>query len=326
MSEFLEIIVDNTSPALHYEGEWTSSRHDRALSGAPLTVPEGKKGSFFYNITGVTRVFVQGLREDFSPDSDTSFNLHCEVTPNDPTIVYRSFVATADWATELFYIFEVRNLLPTTSYTLNVTLESLRAPVVWFDALLLAPTATTNLDDAIVKMDHNHPMIQYDTKWESQIHGNTLHSTNTSGSTMQLDYNGTSLKWYTNWFFVIGIGNITSEATWKVDDMEGTFIVPIPDPADGFSNFRQLLFETPELPPGLHHLEVTYHGNTSTRPLSLRDLVIHSAYAASSSSSPTMSPDGATQGTPNSDAAIPQGIFQRAQKLQSALALQLRQL
>ncbi|KAF9051795.1 hypothetical protein BJ165DRAFT_1573920 [Panaeolus papilionaceus] len=282
---WLDILVRNTSPDIHYEGEWVSAlplSFVSPLSDKLYTLPEGKNGSFSYDFTGVPQLIVQGFRQSFWSKVGEDYNVECDIDPRDADATITLLPGPSDWALDLFTLCDYRNLSPEKNYTLKVTVESIRNSIIWFDALLLTPAPTANVDNALVIMDHHHPSLQFDSDWDTQSYSHVAHATNTSGSSMKLDFNGTSLKWYTAWIYLADPSptNTVSTSTWTVDDgRPQTFINPSPEPLDRLGRYRhRLLFEISGLDPGLHHLEVTHHGDKASRPLSLSSLVIQNTH------------------------------------------------
>ncbi|PPQ99341.1 hypothetical protein CVT24_009155 [Panaeolus cyanescens] len=308
LTSWREIVVLNESPHLRHEGDWVSARtttHMTPLSDRLLTVTEGKKGSIFYEFSRASRLVVQGYYRTPSTKNGEHFNLACAVEPEAGTQV-TVLQRVSGWSYDSYALCEVQNLSPSTNYILNITLESIRGQEIWFDALRLDPEPAANLDDALVNMHHQHPMIQYDAGWENGHYPQTrdvAHFTNKTGSIMKLDFNGTSLKWYTLWNVILDPQkNLVSEASWRLDNGEAhKFITNVASDVFGFQS-HQLIFEIANLSPGLHHLEVTHHGNESSRPLSLSNLVIQSAVASVSSTMdlPIPSMDGSSGGLSNS--------------------------
>ncbi|PPQ99342.1 hypothetical protein CVT24_009156 [Panaeolus cyanescens] len=287
VDNYLQVVVPNQSSELRYEGDWISSTHDKALSGAVVTLPEGGKGSILYEIRGTTNILVHGILQDFTlaTDENPNFKLSYEISPHDPTVLYSTFGgrfnSTSGWSLELHYLASINGLHPEKIYTLNITLEALGPPMVWFDALLFNPKPARNIDNALMLLDDDHLMIHYDSDWTIHIGG--VHATSASGSKMSLDFDGISIKVYTLWNTHSRLSNATenSSASWIVDDSEPqTFVVPAPGPADVGDRLKycqRLLFEVSGLSPGTHRLDIMHHGTDATWPLMLSKIIVQNA-------------------------------------------------
>ncbi|PPQ99340.1 hypothetical protein CVT24_009154 [Panaeolus cyanescens] len=279
VADRLQVIVQSTSSEIHYEGDWEASVNDRTISGNVMTVPEGKQGSLLYELSGTSNARAHGILRDFDRDTYESFKLYCEINPHETATRIAMLDSIGSfWTSDPSFTFlcEVDNLNPSSNYTLSITLQSLGSPAVWFDSVLFDPAPTRSLDNDRILMDHRHLMIQYDSGWTLDF-GNSAHLTNSTGSTMKLDFNGTSLKWYTINYSRFSNATQNSEARWKVDDLEPQpFVVPAPSTNDT-GTYQHLLFEVSGLSPGLHHLEVTHQGDESTWPLTLSNLIIQNA-------------------------------------------------
>ncbi|KAF9051794.1 hypothetical protein BJ165DRAFT_1524699 [Panaeolus papilionaceus] len=264
------------------------------FSQKPFIVPEGKAGSVFYNFTETTRLQAQGTLDVFAQSllsPEETFLIYYDISPRGDKVVTESFTVLGNFTENLYTLCDARNLSPSESYTLNFTIEALRGQPASFDRLLLETTPATKVDGLTTIMNHRHLMIQYNRgQWENL--NNAVHYTNKTQAKMRLDFNGTSIRWYTIWLKLWGTS--ASDASWQIDDQPyQSFTIPAIDPQLRDPFFEELLFKTPDLSPGQHRLEVTYNGFESTRPLALAELVIEDMPPSSSASpSPSTTPSG----------------------------------
>ncbi|PPQ99345.1 hypothetical protein CVT24_009159 [Panaeolus cyanescens] len=284
-TEHLRAVIESTSTALHYTEEWTSilplpkmfnltAFRNYPFSEKLFTVPEGRKGSMFYTFTGITRLYLQGTVDYFSPDQTPNHHLRCSLEPSDTGTVVESMGGSTDgtYTENLMDLCDARNLSPSISYTLNFTLETISGQPVYLDRLLIEPTPSFDIDKTTVIMDGRHTMIQYDSKWDGSQY--ELRTTNKTQAKMILDFNGTSVRWVAFWHRSMAAGS--SMASWRVDDSAfQTFNLPAIDTTDDDTVYLEdQLFETSDFPFGEHRLEVVHLGPESLRPLSLHHLVI----------------------------------------------------
>ncbi|KAF9045617.1 hypothetical protein BJ165DRAFT_1404770 [Panaeolus papilionaceus] len=295
-SPYTGVIVENSSPQLHYDGNWCSTAPtvdmlDPAIyfpyqfSEQLYTVPQGQKGSIRYNFTATE-----------------SSKAYCNISPpapgNDDT---SANLLSGREQSHAYPLCTYLDLSPSTSYTLNLTLE-VNAGQVWFDRLSLLPSPDAALDNTLLRLNHQNPVIHYDEAWNSWGSPERSFPTNKTGSTLTLDFNGTSVKWYYAWLKPFGARSGGSRATWTVDNQnEETIVIPDVDPRFylGRNNtyLAGLLFKTREVPPGAHQLKVTYFSGVNTaRPLSLEALHVQNPNNFTSSVVPS--------GNPSSDVPV----------------------
>ncbi|PPQ76018.1 hypothetical protein CVT24_006565 [Panaeolus cyanescens] len=308
MSGSTTVIVDSSSPSIRYVGDWIPSdptddmRDPTKFMGGTLPfskqlyrAPEGKQVSLFHTFTGTTKLHVRGT-VDTADRGAVSYDQMCDVQPRGPMVATESFLISGGQEND-YMLCELRNLTPTETYTLNFTVNVERGHPVWFDRLVLEPSANADLTNALVRLDHRHLSIKYDNDWVNNF--NSVHYTNKSQSKVAFDFTGTSVSWYHS--HVINWARGSSQATWSIDnEPQQTVTIPAVEPALASLFVEELLFKTPELEPRPHRLEVTYLGQDPTveRPLSLRNLLVQNAPI------PTGAP---TSSTPVSGSQTPAG-------------------
>lgn len=157
--------------------------------------------------------------------------------------------------------------------TVNVTIDDPNTQMFWLDKIEYVPTPEANLANEVIKIDGSDPSIRYDNNsgnWKPI--GILFNGTGTTGASMSLDFNGTSVSLY-------GF-NEGSEKHWQgssgryyVDNSgDTTFEIPESRTVPGSSNltdyYHELLFTTPEMSPGSHEMVITFTGvKTGEDPL-----------------------------------------------------------
>ncbi|PPQ72532.1 hypothetical protein CVT24_004838 [Panaeolus cyanescens] len=294
-------LVESSSKAIKYsdfgwnEPAWApNSRFNFARYGeppfsdttvSPTNVP-GRSG-VFYDFTG-TRIVVEGTLDN-SPD-DSSWSMTCQVDGQDVMVVQDIYNRRANHVA----FCDADGLSPDGVHSLNFTIHVRRTvnfgPQVYFDLLKIAPSPSTDLENALVHIRHSARMNKYDDSWLSTDAG---HYTATTGSKVVVEFNGTQLRWYGFYDPTIPGSREGASATWQLDNIPAVrFTIPSISSSPESSQIGVPFFITPELIPGMHRLEVTYApqvGARTGRPLSLHHLVIQNAPLPSAISVPPTS-------------------------------------
>lgn len=118
---------------------------------------------------------------------DAAWANQCSVDPVGPQVAVESIVLQAGQEND-YMLCDIRNLSPTETYTFNYTITVARGQPVWFDRLVLDPSANANLENALIEMDHRYLGIQYDKDWSNV--NNAAHITMTPQSKLSLDFTG----------------------------------------------------------------------------------------------------------------------------------------
>ncbi|KAF9051341.1 hypothetical protein BJ165DRAFT_1448034 [Panaeolus papilionaceus] len=308
------VVVESSSPDIRYEGAWTpvnpassSLAHIPPSTGPTVSdqlysAPQGVS-SLIYNFFAGEEIFIIGTLD---ASAQTIRVIACEV---DSIGGFSNFVGNLAWGTSASHnvvLCHVRDLWPG-NHRLNLTIELLEndgfIPAVLFDHFEIKPSSSTILDDAFLLLNPDHPAITYDEHWNRSAQTLPLgfRYTNTPGSIVAINFNGTSLRWYNGWNNELS-GKETT-ATWSIDGGQPTTftIAGVTNPTYG-GGFVDLQLDIRNLAPGPHHLEVIY-GNVG-RPLALDKLIIYNSLPdptfkppmTTSNPSLDLRPTGATDG------------------------------
>ncbi|PPQ74314.1 hypothetical protein CVT24_000566 [Panaeolus cyanescens] len=269
----LSVIVDSISPSIQYEGDWTNASPtpdkmnmtefigEPPFSDVLRQVPRQNVVSLSHKFNG-TRIQVQGTIAH--PSKTMGWKATCTVDGRNVD-VYKIWGISQNQ----FPFCEGRYLSSTSPHSLNFTIEILDDDTnIWFDRLMVSPAPFDNSDHPIVQVLHTDPMISYTDHWKDYVTG--LY-TNVTGSKVSIDFNGTALRWYTIYEATFSAVRSQAKGTLFIDNQPIPFVIPEIKPSVDVQ-MGELLFRTPELPPGLHSAEVTYDG--FGRPLALYYLVI----------------------------------------------------
>jgi len=305
------VVVDDTGPGITYTGPWfpdQGSQNSLGNFGPPyLSTLHGtdSDASFSYSFNG-TRVMIVGTNmfQDLSGVTNPSWQ--CIVDGN---ISLPSSNVTVP-----------ENMLPLCDsgdgglsdgphvITVNVTVSNQQT--FWFDYIQYFPSFSVSLAEVSLAIYTDDSQLHYGTGWSPLFPGNMTCQT---GSTFSFEFNGTSLIWLG--FY---LNNLPSaEATYAVDGQSPTTFNLNSVDAETGAEYCQVFFQTAQLPPGPHNLDVVYQGNSATTPLTLSLLFVQNnspsssslpTPASSSASSPSqpassslsgMSASGTPNNTPN---------------------------
>ncbi|PPR07154.1 hypothetical protein CVT24_010702 [Panaeolus cyanescens] len=248
--------------------------------------------SALYNFTG-TRILVEGTVDNAI--EDPAWYTICQVDgktfdSNIPRGIQSNHVSFCD----------VDGLSPDEVHRLNFSVQAV-APVLdpqpfSLDVFRIKPSPSSNLDHSMVYIQHNSTINAYDPLWSSSANG---HYTSTNGSKVVVHFTGTSLRWYGFYDPALGASREESQGTWQLNNIPTQrFTIPRITSATNRFQIGDPHFQTPEIAPGKHRLEVTY-ASTTGRPLGLHHLVIQNApFEAPSSSTPTPTTTTTTTTTP----------------------------
>ncbi|TFK66658.1 hypothetical protein BDN72DRAFT_859746 [Pluteus cervinus] len=296
------ILVDDTSSLITYSSGWTEDADTEVkidIYGSAFNKTIHKTGgagtySLSFDFRG-TRLDVIGISLGAPQNQAQDPSLTCSM---DQKTFANSSAATNIDLTEHWVYCTASDLADGNhAFTLNVASNGLPAR---FDYVLYVPSADVPLDNATICIDSTDSSIQYSGNDWSDLKG-IVNMTQITGGKVMFDFIGKSLQWY---------GHVPSELPFA--PASGSFAIDGGTPQNftlqGLvgttpqSKYDQLFFETPDLIPGLHRLEVTYWGNSATTPLSLDYLLVRNATFTNSSNSTTsaspttsVSPGVATQ-------------------------------
>ncbi|PPQ65424.1 hypothetical protein CVT24_011504 [Panaeolus cyanescens] len=280
----LSILVDSSSPDITYSGSWVSTpptgdlldltRYEEYPFSETLYKASVGTSSLSYTFTGVTSLQVRGTVTNTQTQPGT-WDTACNVSPRGPRVVTETFSVEGDEQNDWTFC-EVRNLSANTTYTLSFGVDVTSGTPVYFDRLVLVPTDTTDVESALVNVEHRNTLIQYDSSWENPF--NVAHLPTAGGAKASIAFTGTSARLYGVWQNVWANG--AAQASYSIDGAPSqSFDIPAIPPAYSNLFVRDLLFETPDLPAGPHILEVIAPTATGGRPLAIANFVIQNAPA-----------------------------------------------
>lgn len=190
--------------------------------------------------------------------------------------------------------------------TVNATVS--QNQTFWFNDIQYVPSASVPLDQAAIVIDHLDPQLQYGQGWEAL--GDTANMTVVPGSKFTFTFigmqivsplsiifvltvvtSGISLSWYG--FIPNELPLTPSPATYSIDGQTPINFLLKGIPANTATTYNQKFFETAQLSPGSHTLEVVYKGNNST-PLVLGSLIVQNGTLSSTTSHATTGTAAAT--------------------------------
>ncbi|TFK66655.1 hypothetical protein BDN72DRAFT_844045 [Pluteus cervinus] len=296
-----KILIDDISDLVTYSSGWAEDADTEVkidIYGPAFNKTIHKTGgagsyslSFSFQGTGLE---VMGISVGTPQNQTRDPALSCTM---DQKTFANSTATTNTDLTEQWHLCSASGMADTNhTFTLNVASNGLPAR---FDYMLYVPSADVSMDNKTVKVDSTDPGVQYSgTDW-SDLKG-IANMTQVTGGSATFDFVGRSLQWY---------GHIPSELPFA--PTSGSFAIDGGTPQNftlqGLvgpspqSKYNQLLFETPDLTPGTHHLEVAYWGNLATTPLSLDYLLVRNA-TFTSSSNPTTGTSSSPGGAPTQSA------------------------
>ncbi|KAL0574076.1 hypothetical protein V5O48_007885 [Marasmius crinis-equi] len=280
------VVVDDTDPRINYVGTWSldvGSFDNEGIFGAPynhtMHGTNENRASFSFTFEGEF-VQVRGAKENHRinrPQNVTSDNTTalakwtCQVDGSSiKTTPYRTFMYDM---TNNMLCEQSRLSRGPHTLTLNVTIDDPNSQIWWLDKIEYTPLPTANLANEVLKIDGSDPSVQYDNgtgNWLS-IAG-LFNGTGTTGASMSLQFNGTSVSLY-------GF-NEGSDRDWTagsgryfVDSSGDTnFEVPASKPLPFTTNnrtdwYHQLMLTTPKLSPGSHEMVIAYTGVQKSDPV-----------------------------------------------------------
>ncbi|KAF8816837.1 hypothetical protein BYT27DRAFT_7076418 [Phlegmacium glaucopus] len=177
------------------------------------------------------------------------------------------------------WIFCEQDTLLDGPHTITVNVTVLKNQTFWIDKIQYVPSPNVSLDQAVIVVDNSDPQLQYGPGWRVWYYANI---TTMTGSTFTFNFIGVSLGWYGP--LIPDFPLVSSPATYSIDgQIPISFLltgVPASTPAANNHKF----FETTQLTPGPHTLEVVYEGTDST-PLTLDYLLIQNGTLPSTTTS-----------------------------------------
>ncbi|PPR02069.1 hypothetical protein CVT24_011168 [Panaeolus cyanescens] len=267
------VIVDDTSPLIHYEGSsWFLDD----------TGSQDKKGNFgpVFNKTLHGTYVNASLSFSFS---GTGFrilgtnNVHNNSGILDPA--WECFIDGVKVKSTPFQFFENNwgmcgsdelDLMDAShTVTLNVTVQG--SVPFFFDKIHYAPSPSVDLDDKTVYVRPKDPALQGNQGWGSW--GGTALVAAQPNAPLIFDFYGVSVSWYG---YITRSSN-SSTGVYAIDDNPLTPFTLEAHPT-GATQYNMEFFRTPDFPKGQHRLTVSsVAGDTGSTPLILDYLVIRNS-------------------------------------------------
>ncbi|KAF8969618.1 hypothetical protein BDZ97DRAFT_209852 [Flammula alnicola] len=260
------IQVDDTDLNINYSGSWfnATTHDDQGQFGYPfLGTLHGtaSNASFSYAFNASSVIVVGSLLANFEPATWECF-------------VDGVKIPSGQFTNPVNYFPLCQQTLLDGPHVLIINATATEDRIFWFDYIRYFPSATAVLDDGYTHISSNDPQVQYGPGWEllPVVMPGLGNITTQTRSTLSLLFNGTSLTWYGFRIRDPSVATAAATATYTIDEQP-----PITFAWVGPSNtsaFNQVFFETGQLLPGQHKLDVVYLGNPQTAPLALHYFVV----------------------------------------------------
>ncbi|KDR81286.1 hypothetical protein GALMADRAFT_153511 [Galerina marginata CBS 339.88] len=279
------VIVDDTDSKIQYSGAWFQARgtlDNLGNFGAPfLGTSHGinANGSLSYTFSG-SRVIVYGtskVEQSGANGHDPSWA--CSV--DGVSIPAKDAI---DFSENNWILCEADSLSDG-QHTVKVLGTVLNpSNTFWFDHFNYVPSSSVSLDNVALFVDSSDSAIQYGSGWGPLR--DIAEMTQQNGAKATFDFTGVQLSWVS---MIPGddVPGAQTSATYSIDGGTPVSFLLAGLTAGAMEPYNQIFFQTPQLSPGKHHLEVVHGGNGQTTPLSLDYLVIQNAPVPAGSSSTT---------------------------------------
>ncbi|PPR02072.1 hypothetical protein CVT24_011171 [Panaeolus cyanescens] len=275
MAAVRRVVVDNTSPLIHYEGSWfldDTGAHDAKGNFGPVynkslhaTITSGSF-SFAYTGSSIVVFGSNNVHNDSAGVLDPQWT--CSVDgvslPTHPFNYFENNWPLCDTNSTQIHDSNGSHVL-----TVNATVQ--RAQAFYLDRLVYTPSPDASFVDETIHVQNNDPELQFGPGWEAL--GAIANLTAQTGSQFVFYFHGTSVSWYA--FLPKEKPGLAATGTYAVDDQPpASFPIKAVPQGKDVTEYNQEIFRTPEYPRGRHKLQVTFLGNAQTVPLVLDYLVI----------------------------------------------------
>ncbi|KIK61267.1 hypothetical protein GYMLUDRAFT_243903 [Collybiopsis luxurians FD-317 M1] len=285
------VVVDDTDPTIRYSGSFS-------LDSTGLLDSQGYGGPVFNRtITGVTTN--ASLSYNFKGSFVRAivagtglYGWNCSVDNH----LITSFSVNASQVTNYIACDSAETLAASTNdeHTLNVNFFfSPTSPAnssLWLDSIQYQPLPSDPLDAVTLRVHNSDPSVSYSNSsggWTYQGLGSN--GTDTTGTSMTFNFNGTSASLYSVRFGYPNVFN-SSTAFYSIDGKSTDFDLPgsttVASTSPQLENIQNWpLFTTSNLSPSQHSLQVATSYNATTTPqyLVISYLIIKTNPASSSS-------------------------------------------
>ncbi|KDR67101.1 hypothetical protein GALMADRAFT_105961 [Galerina marginata CBS 339.88] len=281
------IIVDDTDPGVQYNGAWSQVRD--ALDDLGNLGPLFEGTSHAVNANASLTYSFSGSRVIAYGTSKVQKNSSSGIV--DPT--WACFVDGVSIGSKDYIFFPENNwmLCEADSLSNGQHIISVQTTVLSptnsfaFDRFQYFPSPSVPLDNATIFVDSSDSAVQYGSGWGPL--GEIAEMTQQNGAKITFDFVGVQLSWVS--MIPSNLSIAPASATYSIDGS-----TPVSFPLTGLKAgeteaYNQIFFQTPQLSPGKHHLEVVHGGNAQTTPLSLDYFVITNATLPSGKINPNLS-------------------------------------
>ncbi|KDR73700.1 hypothetical protein GALMADRAFT_228152 [Galerina marginata CBS 339.88] len=293
------IVVDDTDPGIHYTGSWfqdQGSQNGLGNFGVPFrSTLHGttSDASFSYGFQG-TRALITGTMQ-YSNTSGAVTNPSWECLIDNKSVPVQA-VSIA----ENRLLFCEQDGLSDGPHTIAVNAHVSDQRTFWFDYIQYLPSASVPLDQATLSIDVPDPAMQFGTGWSTFSPG---YKTSTAGSTFSFDFSGVSLTWFG--FYDRSLPTAATTATYAIDGQAPIHFALDGTPAIGTGvQYNQIFFQTAQLTPGHHTVEVVYQGNAQTAPLTVSVVYVQNGTSTGTLTPPAGAPATSSSGPSASVASI----------------------
>ncbi|PPR07165.1 hypothetical protein CVT24_010718 [Panaeolus cyanescens] len=289
------VALDDKDTRIKYEGSWFSTTPDPDINslgnfGTPFQNSLrgiNEDGNFTFTFTG-SAVNALGTVKITQVDGVQDPSYECFLDGEKIEINAPLLVPENNWS-----LCSVNGLaVGPHTLTVRATVDKM---TFWLDRLQFVPADNAEFDKQLNYLENDHPSILYDAGWGDLRGVGNL--TYTFGSKATVSFTGRSLAWY---------GLIPSNypidpapAAYSIDGgpLQNFLLNGLPS-ASSMEQYNQLFFQTPQLDPGDHTLEVVYHGNSNQTPLTIDYIIVQreGAVANTDTSVPTPAPTPPTPG------------------------------
>ncbi|KAF5318564.1 hypothetical protein D9619_010796 [Psilocybe cf. subviscida] len=281
------IIIDDQDSAIIYSGSWftddTGKLDTMGNFGPPmLNTLHGtsSSGSLTTTFSG-TQIWVTNSNQFFNP---TGLNITClidnEVVPAIISTVPVNNVGVC-----------LKDSLSDGPHTLVLHAVVTNQETFWFDYFHYVPSASVPLGSATLFVENTDEVLQsgLGTGWSAFSPG---FQTTVPGSSFTYSFTGVSLIYYGFYDPSLPYDISLNTASYSIDGGSPTLFNTIVDAATRIDKptgvrYNQILFQTNNLPKTKHTLKDTFHGSSTSTPLTLQFLVVKATPQSNGPSPPS---------------------------------------
>ncbi|KAF9559301.1 hypothetical protein CPC08DRAFT_637960 [Agrocybe pediades] len=293
------VMVDDTSPDYQYTGPWFQARgnqDDIGNFGPPFqSTLHGinANGTIKYTYHG-SKVVVYGTSVVQMTAAGTDPDWSCSVDGADITKLQ------ANLFPENNFIICSGDSLSDGPHTITINAIVRQQTTFWFDRIQYIPSASVDLSNATVLVDALDSAVTLSSGWMDM--GGIGNMTQQNGAKLTLDFIGSSLSWVS--LIPSDQPRGSSSATYAIDGGTPTsFFLSGLQPTE-MAQYNKIFFQTPQLSPSQHRLEVVYDGNSGVTPLTIDYFVVQNSTVPSTSTSSSATSQASNPNTSASNAVV----------------------